>query len=349
MSWFDKLLRQSPPARRGSSAISRAMAACEAKLALEGDANRLTGAVEGFDIVVERDVLQVRTSQRPAERLLLHVRFANRLDVGLRVTRSRQSDPRKPIPTGDSEFDAAYLALADEPERGRKLMSNELRRQLREGPETELSDTGVTVAIGEKDASRIGEAFEYALTLGRTLDAGRAALPAAESLGEFEAAWRTTGQGYALVVERTPLLARIDLGRIPAEVLAVRDGFGQFHFELRARFPFELGVSLGLRPQSMTNEHGRDAEPPNERAFDRLFSCTARDVHPTALFDTTARSKLVMLRNHGLQIRANDRIVSAWMGLRKDDPSAPVRHLWPLAEIADSIANKVETLAPRSA
>jgi hypothetical protein len=171
-------------------------------------------------------------------------------------------------------------------------------------------------------------------------------VPTAAALAEYEAAWRLTGQGYALTIDPTPLTARIELGRIPTEVVAVRDGFGQFHFELVARFPRDLGVSLGLRPQSMTNENGRELEPPGERAFDRLFATTAREVQVAPLFEMDVRAKLVALRNHGLQVRANDRVISAWMGLRKEDLSAPLRHLWPLSEIAESIAQKVEALPP---
>ncbi|MBM4359618.1 MAG: hypothetical protein FJ096_16065 [Deltaproteobacteria bacterium] len=348
MSWFDKLLRQTPPPTGGSTVISRAMWACEGKLGLKGDSNRVSGEVEGFDVSVERDVLQLGADRKRAERLLLRARFPAKLDLGLRVSRSSKSDPRKPIFTGDPAFEKAFRALADDAERGQRLLASDVRELLLAGPETELTDSGVTVAIGESDASRVGEAVHYLFGLARAVDARRREVPCAEDLREFEAAWRATGQGYDLVIETTPLSARIDLGQVPTAVVAIRDGFGQFHFELTARFPRDLGVSLGLRPQSMNNEHNRELEPPGERAFDRLFAITARNVSVAPLFDMDVRAKLVALRNQGLQVRGNDRVISAWMGMRKEDLSAPVRHLWPLAEVAASIAQNVDALPSRS-
>lgn len=344
MSWLDKLLRPTPQPASGSTVISRAMWACEGRLALKGDANRLSGEVDGFDFSVERERLHVGADRARAERLLLRARLPTRLDVGLRVTRSSESDPRRPLRTNDETFDASFLAVADEAERGRHFLGEDVRRVLLSGPETELSDAGVAVAVGETDAPRIAEAVRHTIGLAQALEQARVSTPAATALAEFEAAWRGFGTTAPLRVESTPLVARIELGRVATTALAVRDGFGQFHFELTARFPAPLEIGLGLRPQNTTNEHGREAEPVGERAFDRLFALTARGMSAQPLFDTEVRARLVELRHAGLQIRANDRVLSAWMGCRKEDPMAPVRHLWALADIGHSVLARVEAL-----
>ena len=175
----------------------------------------------------------------------------------------------------------------------------------------------------------------------------RPSRPAAE-LAEFDTAWRAFAATSQVTVQSTPLVGRIRLGQVETQALAVRDGFGQFHFELTARFPFDLRLGLGLRPQNTTNEHGRDVESFGDRRFERLFALSAREGSAQPLFDTEVRARLVELRHAGLQIRANDRVVSAWMGCRKDDPMAPVRHLWALAVIAHSVTARADAQGPRT-
>lgn len=347
MGLFDRLRGSSGTGGRTSPALADALGALAATHGLVGDAHRLAGGIEGHEVGVEREVLELAPGQR-VERLVLRARLATKLDLGLRVGTSAESDPRPPIQTGDADFDARFRAVADEPERGQYFVVGELRQLLLLGPETELSDGGVTVAVGEQDAPRLEEALRYTLDVAGAMERMRRLTPAAADLREFEAAWRACSETERpIVVETTPLSASIRLGRIDAQARAVRNGFGQYHFELHAAFPEALGIGLALRPHTTTNEHGRDADPVGDRAFDRLFAVNARArVAVAALFDTDARTRFVALRNAGLQIRADDRGLTAWYGFRKDDLAAPVRQLWPLAEVAEAVARRVEA-APR--
>lgn len=343
MGFFDRLLGTQTVSAPSPSAPGRdALAYWAPRLALVGDEERVAGRVEGLDVSIARDLLHLGTNAGTSERLLVKVRFPVRLDLGLHISRTGSSDPRAPFATGHGAFDGMFLAIADEAERGRALISGEVTERLLGGPETDIADAGLTVAVGLADAARLGEAVAYAVALSQTIERQRAATPAAAALRDFEAAWASGAEGRGVLLETAPLSAKVQLGRIASEVRAVRDGFGQFHFELRAAFPEPLGLELVLRPQNAGGDALRELDDPSgERAFDRYFAATARNVSLGALFDMQTRSILVDLRNAGLQVRADDRAVTAWLGFRKDDLAAPLRHLWPLAAVADAVARQV--------
>ncbi len=338
MNWLDKLLGGPPPVGPAVPSVSaQALMHVIDGHGFVGDLNRVVGMVDGLEVVVEREAIDFGGTAEPAERLLVRVRLAVRLDLGLRVTRAGESDPRRPFTTENAAFNSTFLALADEPLRGQSLINSALAERLVLGPETELTDTFVTVAIGESDATRIEEAIRHGVDVAQELQQGRLETPTASALREFEAAWQTMAEADGLRLERTPLSAEVLLGRSLCDVQAVRDGFGQYHFELRALFPKDLGVGLTLRPQNAKNENNWDSEPLGDRAFDRLFSIRARTTQVAQLFDTTVRGDLVKLRHAGLQVRADDRAVTAWLGFRKDNLQGPVRQLSALATIAEGI------------
>jgi hypothetical protein len=342
MGWFGKLGLPRGIGSMGSE-VSRALGDIAARHALVGDKRRVAGVVAGLELSIEREIVEVTgDSRQVAERLLVRVRLPKPLDVGLRVMTVAESDPRRPFSTGDAEFDRRFVCLADDAERGRALVSSALRAWLLDGPETEIADGGVTVAIGQTDAHRLDDALGYSLDITSELDSARQLTRAATSLRDVEQAWRALAPGLALRVDSTPLSAEGSCGRIRVEARACRDGFEQHHFELRAVFPVPLQVGLQLRPHSITHERGREADPLGDPAFDRVFVAAAKSTPAQGLFDAEIRERLLALRHAGLQLHGDDRKLRAWYGFLRDDPCAPLSLLEPLAELALALALRVE-------
>jgi hypothetical protein len=330
----------------GRSAVDCALSEVIERYGLARERSRASGSVDGFELGIDRETVDVfGNGRQTAERLVLRTRFPKKLDLGLRVTLVAESDPRRPFTTGDEPFDRRYVCVADDPERARGVLSAELRAPMCHGPETDIADSAVTVAIGEADAERLSEAVSYALELARGIEAARKSTGPARPLRGTFAAWMAVAREQSLEVDPTPLSVSTRSGCIECEARAVRDGFEQYHFELRAVFPAALDVGLLLRPHSAAHEHGREADPLGDPIFDRVFVANAKKTPVLPLFDSEVRGRLIALRGEGLQMRGDDRGFTAWQGFRRDDPEGPLRLLQPLAELAEAVLARVEASA----
>ncbi len=338
MGWMDKLFGSRH--KHAGEDLARALHDTAVLYALRSEPNRASGVVGGIDFTADREPVDPG-----GERFVLRARLPKRLDLGLRVAMAPESDPRRPFGTGDEAFDRRYWCVADDAERGRAMLPAHLRALLAEGPETDIGDGGVTVAVAAADAVRLDEAVAYALDAASALYDARLATPAAKPLRDVQAAWLERAPEEELSVEATPLSATKRVGRITAETRSVRDGFDQHHFELRAAFPDSLEVGLMLRPHSMTHEHGRTADPVGDAAFDRLFEAGAKGTPIAPLFDPEVRARLLELREAGLQIHGDDRGLVAWLGFKRTDLDSGVRLLAPMAALADALALRVEASA----
>lgn len=347
MGWIDKLVGTRAPGSLGPSTVAQAIADIAAHHCLDGDDKRVSGEVLGFEVGIEREILEwTGGGGHMAERLLMRVALPKPVDLGLSVRMAADSDPRKPFATGDAAFDARYVCTADEPERGRAMLTDAVRALMADGPETELGDGGVTVAVGVADAHRLGEALGYALDLTRALDEARPAVRGAIGLAEARTAWSAAAADMGLSFETTPLSVGGKLYGVPGDARAVRDSFSQYHFALRAAFVRPLYVGLMIKPHSFTHEHGREADPLGDPAFDRVFVATAKSTPVLPLFDADVRQRLLGLRDAGLQIRGDDRALTAWLGFKKEELEVSVRLLAPLCDIAAAIVKRVEAAKP---
>src|SRR5436309_1353467 len=113
MGWIDKLVGTRAPGSLAASTVAQALADIAAHHCLDGDDKRVAGEVLGFDVVIEREILEwTGAGGHMAERLLLRVALPKPVDLGLAVRMTADADPRRPFATGDAAFDGRYVCLA---------------------------------------------------------------------------------------------------------------------------------------------------------------------------------------------------------------------------------------------
>jgi hypothetical protein len=139
------------------------------------------------------------------------------------------------------------------------------------------------------------------------------------------------------------------MGDITVSASSVRDSFQHFHFELTAHFAEPLGRGLELGPASAAKQFDRSTEPIGHPAFDKVFVLRAKDPQDAArLIGPESRAALLELRDTGLQLRASDRGLWAWVALNRSNPDRVPRGLTRMVQIAGRIRQNAERYPPQS-
>ncbi len=269
------------------------------------------------------------------------------LDMGLSVTRGRlPGDARKEVLTGDDAFDAIYCVRADDPDRGRQILTDRLRAQLLHA-HAQLDDSGVQLLAGGGDPEAIALAMKTAAQVTAELERASGRVHCAEPLCDVREAWLTFAQENSLASADTPLSMWGQIDGVTVSATAVRDAFQHFHFELVANFAAPLGRGLGLKPASSATQFDRSGEPVGHPAFDKIFVLKATDPTDAArLVGPETREAILQLRDHGLQLRARDEGLWAWVGLNRTEPDLVPRGLRRMVQIANRITSNAERFPP---
>jgi hypothetical protein len=272
-----------------------------------------------------------------------------KLDMGLSVTRGRlPGDARKEIVSGDAAFDAAYAVRVDEPARGTHLLTERLRTQLMSAS-AQLDDEGVLLFLQRPDLEELIAGIRQASKVAAELDRTSGHVPCAESMREAQVAWLAFAQQRNLASANTPLAMWGEIQGISVSAVAMRDAFQHYHFELSADFPAPLGRGLALKPASSSTQFARSGEPVGHPAFDKIFIIKANDpVDAARLMGPETRDAILQLREWGLQMRAHDGGLWAWVGLNKNDLELVPRGLYKMALIAASVLRNHERFPARS-
>lgn len=270
------------------------------------------------------------------------------LDMGLSVTRGRQpGDARKEVLSGDSAFDSLYCVRADEHERGLRILTDRLREQLAHA-HAQLDDAGAQILVPPDDGEGLSNAIRLASRVAAELDRASNHVPCAESLRDVRGAWLAFAQKKSLATADTPLSMWGKVDGLQVSATAVRDAFQHFHFELVANFPAPLQRGLALKPASSATQFDRSGEPVGHPAFDKIFVIKSTDPTDSArLVGPETRQAILELRDMGLQLRAKDNGLWAWVGLNRSDPELVPRGLNRMVQIASRIVSNAERF-PRS-
>jgi hypothetical protein len=274
-----------------------------------------------------------------ADGLAVNARAVRSLDMGLTVQRGGKTlgDARKEYSTGDAVFDAEYCVRVDEPERAENLLSDRLRKQLLTA-HASLDDSGVELIIPPCDADELAEQVRLACKVAGELDRASPKVRCAEPLNDTRAAWLEFAEQQKLASTDTPLAVWGQIDNFEVQVVAVRDAFHQFHFELTANFPEPLDRGMALKPASASTRFDRSGEPIGHPAFDKLFSLTATDPTDAArLAGPETRDAMLKLRDSGVQLRGTDRGLWAWMGFNRSNFGLVPIGLSSMVKIAERI------------
>jgi hypothetical protein len=273
---------------------------------------------------------------------------ARKLDMGLSVTQGRlPGDARKELVSGDIAFDTAYAVRVDEPARASRLLTERLRSQLMSAS-AQLDDDGALLFLHGPDLEAVVAGIRLASKVAGELDRASGHVPCAEPLREVQVAWLAFAQQRHLASANTPLAVWGDIGGIAVSAVAVRDAFQHFHFELSADFPAPLGRGLVLKPASSSTQFARSGEPVGHPAFDKIFIVKANEATDAArLMGPETREAILALREQGLQMRAHDGGLWAWVGLNKNDLELVPRGLTKMAQIAARVLQNHERFPPR--
>ena len=221
---------------------------------------------------------QVDLKLRDDDLIKIRALAVRALDMGLTVLRGGKppGDARKEYSTGDTTFDTEYCVRVDEPERAENLLTERLRTQLLSA-HASLSDKGVELLMPRVDADSLAEAVRLGCTVAGELDRASPKVRCAEPLADTRERWLAYAAERKLATADTPLSMWGQIDGFKVQVLAVRDAFQQFHFELTADFPSPLARGLSLKPASSATQFDRTGDPIGHPAFDKLFMLKATD------------------------------------------------------------------------
>jgi hypothetical protein len=303
--------------------------------------------VRVFGAYKEREVeASVDPPEGPTRARALVVRH---LDLGLSAQRVRPvGDARPVVRVGNEEFDSAYCVLCDEPERAVQILTERMR-QLLLAVDAQLDDAGVRVSVPGSEGQGVLEAIRRAVKIAYEVERASGRVRCAEPLTEAREAWLAFAREQKLASADTPLAMWGQMGDITVSASSVRDSFQHFHFELTAHFATPLGRGLELGPASAAKQFDRSAEPIGHPAFDKVFVLRAKDPQDAAkLIGPESRGALLEMRDTGLQLRASDRGLWAWVALNRSDPDRVPRGLTRMVQIAERIRQNAERYPPHS-
>ncbi len=320
-------------------------------------------AVEAFDPVADvaaywgmeyaaghaKGIVKGRSVEVAMADELIRVRaLASRaLDMGLTVLRGGRppGDARKEYTTGDPVFDAEYCVRVDEPPRAENLLTQRLREQLLTA-HASLDDKGVELVVARCDPDALANLVRLGCKVAGELDRASPKVRCAEQLIAIRDAWQAYAEREKLATADTPLSMWGDKDGFKVQALAVRDAFQHFHFELRVDFPQPLGRGLALKPASATTQFDRSGEPIGHPAFDKVFLIKASDPTDAArLVGPETRAALLELRDAGLQLRASDEGLWAWVGFNPSHSNQVPDGLGRMVNIAKRIVSNAERFA----
>ncbi len=317
------------------------IARASSQLGLELSGGRATGTHNKRTIALR--------PERGDEAIGVRAHVTRELDMGLSVTRDRQAgDARKEVRSGDNAFDAHYCVRADEQARGEQILTERLRARLA-AVEAKLDDGGVQLLVTPNSEDDLTQAIRRACKVAGELDRASGQVPCAEPLRSVRQAWLAFAEKNSLATADTPLSMWGRVDGMQVSVIAVRDAFQQFHFELVANFPAPLGRGLALKPASSTAQFDRSGEPVGHPAFDKIFVVKSTDPADSArLVGPETREAILALRDTGMQLRAKDSGMWAWAGMNVGDVDMVPRGLKRMVQIAARIADNAERFPPSS-
>jgi hypothetical protein len=331
--------------REGAAApTTAAPQASQATTTIANAATKLGFKLEGGCAtgVINKRTIELRPESGDVA-ICVHAAVTRELDMGLSVTRGREpGDARKEVHSGDNSFDSLYCVRADDHDRGKQILSERLREQLVHA-HAQLDDKGAQLLISPGEEEELGLAIRLAARVASELDRASAHVPCAEPLREVREAWLAFAQEKSLATADTPLSMWGEVEGMQVSAIAVRDAFQHFHFELEASFPAPLGRGLAMRPASSATQFDRSGEPVGHPAFDRIFVVKSTDPTDSArLVGPETRQAILQLRDTGLQLRAKDSGLWAWVGLNRSDVDLVPRGLNRMVQIASRIASNAE-------
>jgi hypothetical protein len=326
------------PLAREDAAVA-AIAEVAARLGLTVHDGRATG-------VFNKREVELRPEPKQAA-ICVWARLTRDLDMGLSVTRGRQpGDARKGVVSGDSAFDSLYCVRADEHDRGKRILTERLREHLAHA-HAQLDDTGAQLLVPPGDTEALARAVRLASKVAGELDRASGHVPCAESLREVREAWLAFAQEKSLATADTPLSMWGQIDGLQVSAVAIRDAFQHFHFEVSADFPAPLERGLALKPASSATQFDRSGEPVGHPAFDKIFVIKATDPTDSArLVGPETREAILELRDLGLQLRAKDTGLWAWVGLNRSEVDLVPRGLNRMVQIASRIVSNAERFPP---
>jgi len=288
-----------------------------------------SGIVKGRSVVV--------TASKDAFRL--QARAARALDMGLTVMRGGKppGDARKEYTTGDSDFDTHYCVRVDERSRAEKLLTKQLRKHLLTA-HASLDDRGAELWVPLCGADELMAAVRLGCKVAGELDRASPKVRSAEGLEQTRETWLDYAQKHKLATSDTPLSMWGTVGGLTVQAIAVRDGFKQFHFEVKADFPEALGRGLMLKPASSATQFDRSSAPIGHPAFDKVFVLAATaELDAARLMGPETRNKLLELRDSGVQVRTSDEGMWAWIGFNRSNCHHVPESLDRMVEVATRI------------
>jgi hypothetical protein len=304
--------------------------------------------VEGKLVGVHKGKRVEATAQIPVGPISVRAYVDRHLDLGLTVMRGKpQGDARREVPLGDAEFDAAYCVLVDEPERAKSILTDRLKALLLKA-EAEVDDAGVLLFMPGCDDASLHHALRLAVKMAHELERASAYARCAEPLQEARDAWHGFANAHHLATADTPLSIWGSIDGVEVSAVSVRDSFQHFHFELEANFAEPINRGLKLRPASSATQFDRSGEPVGHPAFDKVFLLKARDPSDAArLMGPETRSAMLEMRDGGLQMRASDDGLWAWVGLNRSDSTHVTVGLKRMVQVATRIAHNAARFPPR--
>jgi len=320
-----------PEAPADSTPAETSVSEAASRLGLTFEDGRATGTFKARRVAVGGEANEWPVAVRAY--------MTRELDMGLSVMRGRPpGDARKVVTVGDGTFDSAYVVRADEPERARTILTERLRELLL-GGRVHLDDSGVLLQVAPCDAETLVQRIRLAVKVARELDRASTKVPCAAAMSEARESWLTYAQNTKLASNDTPMAMWGQIDGIDVSAMVVRDAFQHYHFELKADFPTPLNRGLELKPASSATQFDRSGEPIGHPAFDKIFMLKARDELDAArLVGPETRDAILELRESGLQLRASDTGLWAWVGFTRTVPDAVPRGLTRMVQLAERIA-----------
>lgn len=332
------LFRRSPEAAAGPAVDSGAWAAIEGVAARGGfelGPGTISGTLKGHRVEA--------SAPEPGGPVSVRCEAHRHLDLGLVVARGRPvGDARQDVAVGDPAFDEAYFVRADEPERGRAILTERLRSLLLE-VDAWLDDSGVTLTLAQCDAASLYGAMRHAARMISELDRGSSGVTCAQLLAGARTSWLDFAQTHSLASADTPLAMWGQIEGLEVSAIGVRDAFKNFHYELTANFAQPLDRGLELKPASSVTRFDRSGEPVGHPAFDKIFVLKSWDpVDGARLVSGETRNAMLELRDWGLQLRVRDTGLWAWVGFDPANADVVPKGLARMTLVAKRIADNAE-------
>ena len=269
------------------------------------------------------------------------------LDMGLRMGRGNVGgDARRRVMSGNPAFDASYSVRADEHKRAAAILTDRLCELLVQN-DVVVDDEHVEVtAAANREA--LTTALRVATKVANELERKSSHVPCARALRTSVDSWLDFAANHHLATTSTPLAMWGDAHGMCASAIAVRDAFENFHFEISATFPTPLHRGLSLRPASAATPLALSGEALSIASFDKWFTVGSDNPADTIrLIAPEVRTGLIELRNRGLQVRADDTRLWAWVGLNLAEPLLVPETLLQLAALAAQV-NRNAARLPQS-